>query len=37
VLQTTSDPQIKTLAENILAAQAAEIKQMNDWLAANPQ
>ena len=37
VLQTTSDPQIKALAEDILAAQAAEIAQMNDWLAAHPQ
>ncbi|WP_386680434.1 DUF305 domain-containing protein [Loktanella sp. R86503] len=37
VLQTTTDPQIKALAEDILAAQAAEIAQMNDWLAAHPQ
>ena len=37
VLETTEDPQIRALAENILATQQAEIDEMNAWLAANPQ
>ncbi|SHE35350.1 protein of unknown function [Loktanella atrilutea] len=37
VLETTDDPQVRALAENILATQQAEIDEMNAWLAANPQ
>ena len=37
VLETTEDPQVRQLAENILATQQAEIDEMNAWLAANPQ
>lgn len=37
VLKTTDDAQVRSLAENILATQQAEIDQMNAWLAANPQ
>ncbi|MCF7701212.1 DUF305 domain-containing protein [Loktanella sp. M215] len=37
VLRTTEDPEVKALAENILATQKGEIDQMNAWLAANPQ
>ena len=37
VLETTEDPQVRQLAENILATQQAEIDEMNAWLAANQQ
>lgn len=37
VLTTTDDPQVRALADSILATQAAEIAQMNAWLAAHPQ
>ncbi|MER8544284.1 DUF305 domain-containing protein [Mesorhizobium sp. M0684] len=30
------DPEIRKLAEAVIAAQQAEIKQMQDWLAAHP-
>ncbi len=30
------DPEIRKLAEGVVAAQEAEIKQMQDWLAKHP-
>jgi uncharacterized protein (DUF305 family) len=35
VLEHGSDPEVKKLAEAVIAAQEAEIKWMQDWLAAN--
>ena len=35
-LEYGKDPEIRKLAEGIIAAQTAEIAQMNDWLAAHP-
>ncbi|MDP3265103.1 MAG: DUF305 domain-containing protein [Tabrizicola sp.] len=35
VLEHGQDPEVKAFAEKIIAAQAAEIKWMQDWLARN--
>jgi uncharacterized protein (DUF305 family) len=35
VLEHGQDPEVKAFAEGIIAAQEAEIKWMNDWLARN--
>ncbi|MER8866207.1 DUF305 domain-containing protein [Mesorhizobium sp. M0751] len=35
-LANGKDPEIRMLAEAVIAAQQAEIKQMQDWLAAHP-
>ncbi|MER8404709.1 DUF305 domain-containing protein [Mesorhizobium sp. M1307] len=35
-LANGKDPEIRKLAEAVIAAQQAEIKQMHDWLAAHP-
>jgi uncharacterized protein (DUF305 family) len=35
-LANGKDPEIRKLAESVSAAQEAEIKQMQDWLAAHP-
>ncbi len=37
VLQYGTDPDVRKFAESVIAAQEAEIKWMNDWLAAHPQ
>jgi uncharacterized protein (DUF305 family) len=35
-LANGKDPEIRKLAEGVIAAQEAEIKQMQGWLAAHP-
>ncbi len=35
VLQYGTDPDVRKFAESVIAAQEAEIKWMNDWLAKN--
>jgi uncharacterized protein (DUF305 family) len=35
VLQYGTDPEVRKFAQNVIAAQEAEIKWMNDWLAKN--
>lgn len=35
VLQFGTDPEVRKFAESVIAAQEAEIKWMNDWLAKN--
>ena len=35
-LANGKDPEIRKLAEGVIAAQEAEIRQMQDWLAAHP-
>jgi uncharacterized protein (DUF305 family) len=35
VLEHGSDPEVKKLAESVIAAQESEIKWMQDWLAKN--
>ncbi|TPK24419.1 DUF305 domain-containing protein [Mesorhizobium sp. B2-5-9] len=35
-LANGKDPEIRKLAERVIAAQEAEVKQMQDWLAAHP-
>ncbi|TGT34851.1 DUF305 domain-containing protein, partial [Mesorhizobium sp. M4B.F.Ca.ET.169.01.1.1] len=35
-LANGKDPEIRKLAEGVIAAQEAEIKQMQDWLAKHP-
>ena len=35
VLEHGTDPEVRKFAEAVIAAQEAEIKWMNDWLAAN--
>ncbi|WP_136617435.1 MULTISPECIES: CopM family metallochaperone [Mesorhizobium] len=35
-LANGKDPEIRKLAEGVIAAQEAEIKQMQDWLVAHP-
>lgn len=35
VLQYGKDPEVRKFAEGVIAAQEAEIKWMNDWLAKN--
>lgn len=35
VLEHGTDPEVRKFAESVIAAQEAEIKWMNDWLAAN--
>ena len=36
VIANGKDPEIRKLAEGVVAAQEAEIKQMQDWLAKHP-
>ena len=36
VLANGKDPEIRRLAEGVVKAQEAEIKQMQDWLQAHP-
>ncbi|TIW15199.1 MAG: DUF305 domain-containing protein, partial [Mesorhizobium sp.] len=35
-LANGKDPEMRKMAEAVIAAQEAEIKQMQDWLAAHP-
>jgi uncharacterized protein (DUF305 family) len=35
VLEHGSDPEVRKLAEEVIAAQEAEIKWMHEWLAKN--
>jgi uncharacterized protein (DUF305 family) len=37
VLKYGKDPDVRKFAESVIAAQEAEIKWMNDWLAAHPE
>ncbi|TIP16039.1 MAG: DUF305 domain-containing protein, partial [Mesorhizobium sp.] len=36
VIANGKDPEIRKLAENVVKAQEAEIKKMQDWLAKHP-